>query len=198
MYNAGDQVIYNGDYYEANATTTAGQDPVGTPAKWDLRNVEAISTGWKKLIEDEITAANITPVATGAITAANAVDKIEMMIESAPAWMKEKSVIMYCSWATFENYKKHYRTLNSFAFKPRENGQYYVDGYRDVVLRPASWLGTSGRVVMSLPGNLVVGTDGESVAIHATQRRNIVEVRQMMPVGFQIADIEALAVNDQA
>jgi hypothetical protein len=43
-----------------------------------------------------------------------------------------------------------------------------------------------------------MGTDSEGVQVHATQSRNIINVRLMMPVGFQIADVGALFVNGQS
>ena len=61
-----------------------------------------------------------------------------------------------------------------------------------------SWMGTSQRLILTVGGNLIVGTDLEGVEVAASMRRNIVEVRQMMAVGLQIADLEALVVNDQA
>ena len=200
-YVAGDEVSFvEGEltnYYRANATTLANESPATHPAKWDKINVEAIAEGWKSLLEKEIAAANIIEVATGAITAANAVTKIEQMVESTPAWYKEEDGIIFASWTNFENYKKHYRTLNGFKFEPRANGEYFVDGYRNIRLRPVSWLGSSGRVIATLREGLVYGTDGESVELHTSMRRNIIEVRQMMPVGFQMSDVEVVFPNDQ-
>jgi hypothetical protein len=36
------------------------------------------------------------------------------------------------------------------------------------------------------------------VAVAASYNRNIIEARYMMPVGFQIADLDALFVNEQS
>jgi hypothetical protein len=45
---------------------------------------------------------------------------------------------------------------------------------------------------------LIIGTDLEGVEVAASMRRNIIEVRQMMAVGLQFADLDAMVVNDQA
>jgi hypothetical protein len=59
-------------------------------------------------------------------------------------------------------------------------------------------MGTSSRLIATLPDNLVFGTDVERVQVAASQRRNIIEVRLMMPIGTQIQDLDAILVNDQA
>lgn len=159
----------------------------------------AIATGWGTIIAAEITATNLTPVVTGAITTANAVDKVELVAKDAQvkAWMRNKGFVVYCSFATFDKYCTHYRTLNGFQFQPGNKNEYWIDGI-NARLKPVSWMGTSSRLIATIENNLAVGTDGESVKFAATARRNIIELRPMMPIGFQIADLGAMVVNDQA
>lgn len=159
----------------------------------------AIATGWGTIIAAEITATNLTPVVTGAITSANAVDKVELVAKDAQvkAWMRTKGFNVYCSFATFDKFCAHYRTLNGYQYKPGNNNEYWIDGI-NAKLKPVSWMGTSARLIATPDNNLVLGTDGESVQMAATARRNIIELRPMMPVGFQIADLGAMVVNDQA
>lgn len=157
-----------------------------------------IATGWGTLIANEIVATNITPVAGAAITSANAVDQVELVGDAAPAWMKSRSdVVMFCSWGTFEKYRTNYRATYGFNFEKNEQGFYKIDG-KPWRLQPVSWMGTSQRLILTAGGNLIIGTDLEGVEVAASMRRNIIEVRQMMAVGLQIADLEALVVNDQA
>lgn len=159
-----------------------------------------ICNGFGKLIADEITATTLVPVVTGAITSANAVDKVELVAEGVPAWMRQDGAtpfIVHCSYNVFDKYKKHYRVLNGFAFKPDETGKYKIDGV-NAYLMPQTFMGASQRLIATLDGNLVVGTDIERVEVHASLRRNIIEVRQMMPLGVQIQDLDAIVVNDQA
>lgn len=156
-----------------------------------------ICNGWGKIIADEITATNLTPIATGAITDANGVDKFETLVAGVPTWMRENGFTIYCSYAKFDNFRKNYRSTYNFQFDKNTEGSYKMDNL-NVEIKPVSWMGTSGRLIATLPNNLVFGTDLEQVEVAATQRRNIIEVRNMMPVGVQIQDLEAIFVNDVA
>ncbi len=156
-----------------------------------------IASGFGTIIASEIAANKLVPIATGAVNAGNAVAKAEAIIESAPPWLKEAEGTIFCSWTNFENYKKNYRSVNAYAFLPRQTGEYYIDGYANIRLVPASWMGASGRLVLVKDGNLCVGTDESAVTVAASVRRNIIEARPMMDVGFEIADLDAIFVSDQ-
>jgi len=181
MSQINDNVAYLG-VYNASGSTAA-----------------AVATGWGTLIADLITATTITPVVTGAITTANAVTKVELVAKDSAVkpWMRKKGLIVYCSYATFDKYTAHYRTLNGFQYKANNNNEYVLDGI-NAKLMPVSWMGTSSRLICTVANNLCAGTDGESVKIASSVRRNIIELRPMMPIGFQIADLDCLVVNDQA
>jgi len=157
----------------------------------------AIADGWGTSIAALITATTLSPVVTGAITDANGVDKFELMVTNAPTWMRERGFSIYCSYAKFDNFRKHYRTAYNFQFDKNAEGRYKMDNL-NVEIRPVSWMGTSSRLIATLPDNLVFGTDAERVRVAASQRRNIIEVRLMMPIGTQIQDLDAILVNDQA
>jgi hypothetical protein len=174
-----DNTLYLGNYSAAGTTAAA------------------IATGWGTLIAAEITATNITPVAGAAITTSTAVAQVELVADSAPNWMKGRNAVMFCSWDVFQKYRTNYRASFGFSFDKREGGSYMVDG-TNIRLQPVSWMGSSQRLILTIDGNLVIGTDLEGIALHATARRNIIEVRQMMAVGLQIADLSALVVNNQA
>ena len=156
-----------------------------------------ICDGWGTLIAAEITATNLTPVATGALSNSDAVTKVEQVCESVEHWMRQEGFIVYCSYATFDKYKKHYRTLNTYGFDKNENGEYTIDGF-NAVLRPVAFMGTSARLIATLPDNLVFGTNVEAIQVAASVRRNIIESRPMMAAGCQIQDLDAIVVNDQA
>lgn len=159
----------------------------------------AIATGWGTIIAAEITATNLTAVVTGAVTSSNAVEKVELVVKDAQVkpWMRKKGIIVYVSFATFDKFVERYRTLNGYQYMPSVNGEYKIDGV-NAVLKPVSWMGTSSRIIATVAGNLTVGVDKDNVMVAATARRNIIEARPMFPVGFQIADLDAIVVNDQA
>lgn len=157
----------------------------------------AICNGWGTIIAAEITATNLTPVATGALSNTNAVTKVEQLYDGFPAWMKEVDAIIYCSRNNFSNYARHYRTLNGFKADIASTTDIRIDN-TNTILRAAGFMGTSGRLIGTVAGNLVFGTDVESIQSAASVRRNIVEARPMMNVGVQFKDLEALVVNDVA
>ncbi len=158
-----------------------------------------IADGWGTIIAAEILGGDITPVVTGAITSANAVDKVELVAEAVPSsWRDEDGMFpIICSWGTLDKYKKHYRTAYGFSFNKNDKGQYAIDGL-NAVLTPRSYMGTSQRLIAVQPGNLVYGTDSDGVDIFITPHLDLLQVRMKMPIGFQIGDLERIIVNDQA
>lgn len=175
-----DNVVWLGNY-----------DAAGT-------DVEDIADGWGTIIADEITAVHITPVATGAVSSSNAVAKHEAMLATLPAWARESGKVeCIMSYTQFDNYKTNYRATYSYQFNPRQDGFYYLDG-TNIKIRPESFMGTSGRLVYTMAGNLVWGVKGDNIKVYATARRNIIEVRPIIHIGFQIGDLGKIFVNDQA
>jgi hypothetical protein len=156
-----------------------------------------ICDGWGTIIAALIAATTITPIATGAMTNSNAVELFEQMVEESAMIMRERATIIYCSYQSFDKYTKNYRAINGVQLQRSLTGEYPLDN-KMAVIRPVSWLGTSGRLVHTVANNLVFGTDLEQVQVAATQRRNIIEVRNMMPAGCQIQDLDVLSVNDQS
>jgi hypothetical protein len=157
----------------------------------------AVADGFGKIIADEITATNLTPITTGALTNTNTVAAVDAVVEGSDAWFRSRGGKVYCSWATFDKYRKDYRVRFGFQFDKGIEGRYKLDNL-NVELVPHAMLGTSSRLIATMDNNLVVGTNAEQVEVAASMRRNIVEVRAMMPIGMQIQDLGAIWVNDQA
>jgi hypothetical protein len=154
-------------------------------------------SGWLTIIAAEITATTLTPVATGAITSANAVTKVEQVADALPTLVKQGGFRILCSYDILSKYRIHYRTLNGFGFNKNEVGQYQLDGMNGV-LQPQAWLGTSQRLIATVDNNLVFGTDIEGISMHPTPYLNYLKTRLMMTGGCQIKDLAVLTVNDQA
>jgi hypothetical protein len=155
----------------------------------------SLADGWITVAKAAVTALVLTPVAIGAITAADAVTKVETFAKAQASWMKKKGFTIRCSYQTFHDYTAHYRTLNGFGFQPRQNGSYFLDGFANVVLLPATWITTDG-LLASVDNALAFGTDGDRITVAASMRRNISEVRLMFPVGCQISDLDSISVSD--
>ena len=205
IYTGGtDYVKYGsfGNIYKCVTTTTTGQSPDTHPAKWLLVNELVISKGWGKIIADEITASALTPLTTGALSSTNALDKVEIMYNGMTVAHRKLGGVIYLSHANFRNYLIHERaTYGSQATPDMANGVKTVYGDAKWVIQPATWMGTSGRVIATQKDNLVFGTNMETdpgkvaktiQTLHGY--RSVVKWYQ----GCEIADIETLYVNDQA
>jgi hypothetical protein len=153
-----------------------------------------IADGWVTILKKEVAAGNLTAIAIGAITATNAVTKVEQFAEAQPTWWKKKGFTIKCSYAVLEAYKKHYRSLNGYSFDTNQLGQYTLDGMR-VTLQPVSWL-TGDGLLGVIYDAMAFGTDGDRIQVAASMRRNIIEVRLMMPVGLEFEDLECISVSD--
>lgn len=180
-----------------NAVGSGTYNSAGTTAA-------SCATGLLTLIAALITATTLTAIATGVIASTDAVTKVETFVTGLPAWMKQRGFKIICSFAIFEKYRTHYRTVNSFGFARGAQGEYQLDGY-NATLEPRGWMGSSSRLIAIpavAPGDmrnvLRFGTNDEAIAIYPTISLNIIKVRMMFPIGIQIADTDAIFVNDQA
>jgi hypothetical protein len=107
-----------------------------------------------------------TIVTTGAITSANAVDKVELLYGGFDKQMKRRGGVIFCSYNTFDNYKYHWRTLNA----GRELG---VTTYKDTgfvavpiypgggrtFLLPVQGIGDDDVLIGTLPEFIAIGYD---------------------------------------
>ena len=157
-----------------------------------------ICDGWGTIIAADIISGDLTNVvATNAISASNAVTEIEKVTNGTTAKMKQKGGIVYVSYTVFQYYRTHYRATYGFSFNPNQEGSYMIDGTKFKMV-PCAFMGTSGRVVVTYPGNLVFGTDLGRISMHPTPHLNLLQTRLLMPAGCQIRDLDVLFVNDQA
>ncbi|MFN8406781.1 MAG: hypothetical protein U0X71_04800 [Sphingobacteriaceae bacterium] len=143
----------------------------------------------------------LVPVATGAITSSNAVSKFEMMSKAMPIAFRRAGFNLYCSYDLFDKYNEDYREKYKKNYESNENGVYYVDNTsRKVQLLPCTWMGGSQRIIASPKENLLAGIDGlgDVDKIHTDVELEILKWRWMFAIGFQIRDLEAIRVNDQA
>lgn len=157
----------------------------------------AICNGFLTIIAAEISGGDITPVVTGAVTSANAVEKVDLLIASFPEWMVQKGGKVLCSRTVFNYYVQRYRSLYNYQFKANADGEYMIDNYPAWSLKVASWMGSSNRLIATIADNLTVGFGADS-QVAATPSFNLIEVRTMIDIGCEIADLGALKVNDQA
>lgn len=171
----------------------SGVKAVGTTTK-------DIADGFGKIIADEIVSGDITNVvATGAVTAANAVDKFELMADALPSHLRDVPMSMYVSHTMADKYRKDYR--DKFGKYVGDNDKMVLDGKDNISLEKCSWIpSTSSRILLTPKDNLIMGTD----SISDLNKIEIVKDIRLLKIGMQFtlcynyADAEPLYVNDQA
>lgn len=221
-YNVGDRIRYANttdnplsvkDWWECIATTTAGQTPNTHPAKWQNVTARAVAIGIKTRIADGITASEISPVATGAITstAGVAITAFKKLYRAYEPAYKNNGIIISASYTDFElllddlsdKYKavKDNVDAKGFLMLPDCNNK--------CVVKPASWLGTSRRLIASpvfMDGqnpkhmNLFMGTDllSDLNGIDTYKKGFGLWAGIKAAIGFNYQDANAIKVGDQA
>lgn len=208
-YTAGtDYVKFDNIIWKCVTNTSAGESPTTHPAKWEDVDDESIFDGLGTIIATEITATNITPVVTGSITSSNAYDKMKLVYRSLPTAVRKKKTKMWVSVDVFEKYcdqletdfeKGNPQVIDS----SHEDGPvYYLKGSaKKCQIVPATWMGTSQRIICSHPDNLLYGTnqldDQNKIGKSVDTLHGFKAIVNFL-IGFQIADLEVIAVNDQA
>lgn len=142
-----------------------------------------------------------TAIATGAITASNAVSKFEQMMKSMPVVYRNAGFDIFCSYANWDNYQEDYRDKYGKYLETNKDGFFYIDSTkRKVKIVPATWMNSSGRLIATPKENIVTGVDaiGDMDKIHTDVELELLKLRILFAIGFQIRDLDALQVNDQA
>ncbi len=190
------------NYYEALAATLAGESPSTTPAKWKKVNAEAIAKGFKEIITEEIAASNISPVNTGAVTTgAEALAAQRALFRSLPVPYKKMGVALYQSYTDYELLMDGIEDKIS-KYTKDDNTPVYLPGTdKKCMVKPASWLSGSRRLMATPMNNLILGTDLLSdmnqIKVLEGAKLWTMPVGIKFAIGFQIRDLDALAVGDQ-
>lgn len=206
-YAVGDIITYAiagvTHYYKCLTITTAGQDPEDTPAKWQIYDAEAFFPGLKGLIETEVTGGAITEVTTGSITSgATALAAFRELYRAlSPAYKRMKQII-HCSYTDYEWLldgveDKLYQGSTQDASKgfttlPGTDGM--------CIVKPATWLTTSRRLICTPKENILFGTN----LLSDFNKIKIVEsglwtlkMGVTFEGGVQVRDTDAIVVGDQ-
>ncbi|MGN6416867.1 MAG: hypothetical protein ACTHMC_05225, partial [Pseudobacter sp.] len=206
-YAVGDLVTFTQNaelrYFRCIAVTTAGQSPDTHPAKWDWAGGRAVAKGFGKIITEEIAASNITPVATGAVTALNGYDKAMQLYRSLPESVqlgKSGPTLIYQSLTDYQFTMDQYEKDVSKNFETIDGITYLAKTERRCGLKPVSWLSGSRRQIATVKGNLVAGTDelNDMNLIKAMEQMYTIQASMTFMIGFQIRQLAALRVSDQA
>lgn len=109
---------------------------------------------------------NGTVVTTGAVTSANAMDKVELLYGGFDKQIKRTGAYIFCSYNLFDNYKIHYRTANSgreLGVTRLEGTNYeaapiYLGGGKTMLV-PVQGIGTDDVLIGCRPQDIALGYD---------------------------------------
>lgn len=182
---------------ELNNTTINGVYAAPTPGT--AGSAASAFNGILKIVTDAITATKITPVATGALSAANIRTKIEQMVDALPTEHRDQELVMLMSpsWA------RAYHRLNrtdfgaNIDYKP---GETMVD-FTNVKIVTPLYMNGSSRLIITPAANLFLLEDGvneeEKMIVQANRRELEVMMDFKRGVGFGIIE-DYVWTNDQA
>lgn len=198
------------EYFQniSGGTTTAGEDPIDTPAKWRNVTARAVVPGLKSHIDTAITG-GFAVTTTGAISSgATAVTAFKKLFRDMPTPYKNQGVIIHASYTDCEWLMDGQADIYKYTQADRSEKLIQLFGTNGKgVVKPASWLGTSRRLIAEplMPGtetgmNLVMGTDllNDANDINTIPDVHTLKAGITVSLGFQIQDLSALRLGDQA
>jgi hypothetical protein len=202
------------EYYKniSGSTTTAGQDPTDTPAKWRKVTARAVVPGIESHINAAITG-GFAATSTGAISdGTTALAAFKELFRDMPVPYQRQGVIISASYTDRDFLLDGIETNLSKYTTPEvsdimKQGMIPIPGtdYKGWV-KPATWLTGSRRLIAGPMAagykheNIYMGTDLLSDMNEIETKRNLwtLEAGIACDLGFQIADLGALRVGDQA
>ena len=167
--------------------------------------------GYNKIIADEITALNLTPIVTGALTSSNTVEKLDLVLNGVSEKWRYKKLKMFVSPQISRWYFSNYKTLNSGnapnqkdVIRELMNGKtlaekaMYLDNSECEIV-PAEGLAGSQRVIVCPQKNIILSHDSladlETLTVEYMKR--VFSIYMDMSVGVGFHTLDALWVNDQ-
>ncbi|AWW31850.1 hypothetical protein DN752_17880 [Echinicola strongylocentroti] len=209
VYSEGDLVYFNEIIYRMIdvADTTAGQSPETDPAKWEDVDNKVILDGPHEKIEYAIANEGLLTVGDGGtFDETTAYDYFHSMWAVVPEAHKNKGMVAEVSMDVAQdlaiNVNSKFGSGQGIANSDIEEGKEFIlknTGGR-LRVRPKTWMSNSRRVIMTMKGNMVLGTNQTS---DSNKVGKVVEnlhgydaiVKWML--GFEFRDLEVLYVNDQ-
>lgn len=208
-YAVGELVYFNDVIYRCKTITVAGESPASAAAKWEDADNQVICDGPDVLIKKAISEEGLLAVGTGTFDDTDAYEYFKDMWGAVPEAHKNnngRGMVAHVSYGVHEdlavNINKLFGSGAGIGAVDIEEGRPFAMKGTSGRLRviPRTWMGASRRVIMTVPGNLIVGMNQVS---DANKIGKIVEtlhgyraiVKYM--IGTQFRDLEPLYVNDQ-
>lgn len=220
VYNAGDLVVVSeatgkDEYYICTDTTTAGEDPAGTPAKWDNITKNAATDGFKILIDNLITGGfsetTIGVIDNSAVHALPSFRTLARALDDAVWEDEDIQIVQYCSrnqmdllQDDIEDKLSKYTVYDVSEAGERvvvPNAMYLPGTNKRVIVVAVSWLSGSNRIITTYSGNLHFGCNllSDLNEISTVAKLWTVGAGLLFDLGFQIADVDpkVFVLNDQ-
>lgn len=211
VYHSGDKIAFtqsDGEvgYYHCNATTTAGQSPLITPAKWDDWNIEAIMTGFGAVVAALVTlgeaAGGLDPFTTGVIdSSADSYAIHKGLWRSLPIAVQNQGGVI------FESYQDYYFLADSYESQITKYTEidmitgitYLANTNRKCMIKPATWMTGSRRLIATSSDNMILATDelSDFNTIATEEHVYTLDVAMSGVIGVQVKDPQKMVVSDQ-
>jgi hypothetical protein len=162
-----------------------------------------VCDGYLKIIADEITATNITPVATGVVSFATIIDDVEDTYDALDEAAKGNDGEVLVSPTLFSWYVRQYRATHgsNANYTGVEKDEVLIDG-TSYTLKKEVGLSGSQRIIATTKENMYYGAGHEGVDgnIIVQNNKRGIDVMVDAKAGPQLYSIgdRALSVNDQA
>lgn len=135
-----------------------------TPGNIGVRKLINRFNGYRKLALDAGVAGKATIIATGAVTSANAVAKVNTFYRGASKAMKQLGFNIYCSYTLFEDYQENYAATHAGREIPLQDVQRAQYSFRGIPIT----LGGGRTFLVPVPGfgddDALIGTRPEFLA----------------------------------
>jgi hypothetical protein len=210
VYNPNDKISYVGidgetGYFRCNTLTVAGQSPLTNPEKWDDNNLQAIMVGFGSIIKALVTAGGpngLTPFVTGAITSASDAYAIQKGLwRSLPIAVQNQGGVIFQSyndfWLLADSYENQ---ISKYTELDVSTGIYYLAGTnRKCVVKPATWMTGTRRLIGTTTDNMILATDELSDFNTIATEEHVYTLDAAMSgvIGVQIKDPSRMVVSDQ-
>lgn len=155
--------------------------------------------GILKVVTDAITATKITATATGPITDANVVTKVEQMVDSLPADFRGQELVMLMSPSVRQWYFRKLR--GDFGANINYTAGNELIDFTNIRIVSPRYINASQRLIVTKADNLMLLEDGvneeENIIVQANRRQLEVMMDFKRGVGFGIIK-DYVWANDQA
>lgn len=201
-YAVGDLVTFSQEgevrYFECVEITLPGESPDTHEDKWEWAGAKALCVGFSKILTDEAAAGEVQVVVTGAVTPTNAYAKFSQMFRELPVAVRKAGVIIHCSWTDYFHLADDFEDKVTKNIEVIDGVTYLAKTNKKCLIKPVSWI-TTRRLIATVPGNLKMGTDEENDmnTIKTIENMYTLDMGITWVMGFQVQDLEAMAISDQ-